>query len=132
MRLRKYPIVAVTSITDPALNTVPAADYLIIARTGSLRHLGYWPVPQNTAGLMAEWTVVYTAGRFATLVDVTDDLKLACVLLVSHRLIHVTPGVASKTAGELSVSYRDPESGDRSGLPADVQGLVWPYVSRAA
>jgi hypothetical protein len=111
---------------------VPAADYVVIARTGSLRYPGSWPVAQNAAGLIAEWTVVYVAGRFATLNEVSDDLKLACVLLVGHRLAHRTPGIASKSAGELSITYRDAESGDSSGLPIEVQGLVSPYVSRAA
>ncbi len=76
--LRQYPIVSVTSITDDNSETIGAADYTIVAQRGILENDGVWERPEG------RWTIVYTAGLFAAVEDVTEDIQLA-----AHRLIAI-------------------------------------------
>lgn len=126
--LNSYPIVSVTSITDPAANTVPATDYVIYKAEGMLVNAGAWPVAQDTNGNIARWTIVYVAGRAANTAAVEANVKLACKLLVATRLSLREGGITSKRVGDLSISYRDPQVSD-SGLPAEVTSLLASYVS---
>lgn len=126
--LKSYPIVSVTSITDPASNTVPSTDYVIYKAEGMLLHAGNWPVAQDTNGNVARWSVVYVAGRAANTAAVDADVKLACKLLVATRFSQRSGGIASKSVGDLSVSYREGQL-ESGGLPAEVTALLASYVS---
>lgn len=117
-----------TSITDPAGNTVPAADYVIYKAEGMLIHAGAWPVAQDSSGNIARWSVIYVAGRYANTASVEANLKLACKLLVATRFSQREGDVASKQVGDLRISYRE-GPGDNGGLPVEVASLLAPYVS---
>lgn len=126
--LTRYPIISVTSITDPAANTVSAADYVVYKAEGMLIHSGAWPVAQDTSGNIARWSVVYVAGRYANTAAVEANLKLACKLLVATRFSQREGDVISKRVGDLSISYREGQAGN-GGLPVEVTSLIAPYVS---
>ena len=126
--LTRYPIVSVTSITDPAANTVPATDYVIYKAEGMLIHAGAWPEAQDSNGNVARWSVVYIAGRAATTAAVEANLKLACKMLVAATFSRRESGIASKRVGDLSVSYHAP-SAEGGGMPPEVASLLAPYVS---
>lgn len=127
--LTRYPIVSVISITDPAGNTVPAADYVIYAAEGMLVHAGAWPVAQDSNGNIARWSVVYVAGRYTNTLAVDADVKLACTLLVAARYSRREGDIASKSigGGDFSISYRSAQAGE--SMPLEVTALLAAYRS---
>ncbi len=127
--LRKYPIVSVTSITDPAANTVTSTYYYIEKDMGRLRYDGTFPLAYNSAGLVAEWTIVYVAGFFANQGAVTQDVKMACARTVAWLKDNPSPGVTSVGVGSLSVSYGGVSSvgQDGRGIPSDAAALLGKY-----
>lgn len=112
--LDHYPVVSVTSITDEDSDTVAAADYRILEDLGALEHDGRWPVPTG------EWSIVYTAGRYASTDAVAEDVRLACNLLVSHWI-----GAREDGGGSVGIL------GLQGALPSDVKSLLTPYQSRS-
>jgi len=125
--LRKQPLVSVTSITDPAGNTVDSDDYWLDKAKGALRTTGQWTIPQDSNGFATYWTIIYTAGLFASTLAVDANLKLACMMFVADLFKHPNPAVLSKSVGDLKISYR--EKAQVSALPDGVQKLVANYVS---
>lgn len=112
------PIASVSAIADdqtPTASTVPATDYEI--EPEYLEHHTTWPVP------FYRWKVTYSAGHFASVTAVTEDVRLACHRLVAHMLIGPQGPVSSEAKGDASVTY-DIASGV---LPADVMQLVAHY-----
>jgi hypothetical protein len=93
--LNRTPIVSVTSITDDDSNTVAATDYTIVGTLGNsyLEFDGVMPAP------VGRWTVIYTAGVFATTAAITWDVKVAALALV--RQLRDNKGVTS-TSSSLS------------------------------
>lgn len=118
--LSKYPIQSVTSITDADSNTVAATNYFIRASEGYLEHIGgYWPKP------VEQWTIVYTAGRYATTAAVAHNARVACEALVAEFLNAPRSPILSQSGGAKSVSYQGRE------LPPAVKALLEPLVSHA-
>lgn len=113
--LDRYPIVSVTSITDEDSETVASGDYRILENLGVLEHDGVWPLPTG------EWSIVYTAGRFADTDSVSEDVRLACNLLVAHWI-----GAREvQESGFAAAPIFD------ATLPPDVKALVLPYAARS-
>jgi uncharacterized phiE125 gp8 family phage protein len=124
--LQRYPITEVTSIADPAGNTIPATDYIIKKDRGILEHFGHFWVAQTTGGQPTQWTVTYKAGRFADTSVVTEDLKLACKQLVAKPYDQKVAGVSSVGVGDLSISYAS--AGETPlNTPPEVVALLSPY-----
>ncbi len=63
--LRNYPIGSITSIADPASNTVAATEYVLIEELGVVVHRSVWPRAVDSAGSQARWTITYVAGLYA-------------------------------------------------------------------
>lgn len=121
IQLRRYPIYSVTSITNPAGNTIAATDYWIDKPHGRLVCAGVWDVPQDSNGFVTYWTIVYTAGRYAASANVPANLKMACKMMVASLYGRPDRDVVSKSVGDLSLNYAQ----DRRAIAA----LVSPYRS---
>lgn len=132
LALKNYPVVSVTSISDPAGNVITATDYRIEGEKGYLIRPGGWPTPVNANGLVDRWKVIMTAGHFATTAAVDAALKLACKKLVAFARQNTTPGVLSKTGGLISITYRSAGDGGLapSGVPLEVAAMLGPWKSR--
>lgn len=124
LRLRYYPIQSVTSITDLDSVTIASTDYRIWKNYGYLVHISYWPVP------VGYWSIVYTAGRFASTSAVDDALKETCAQLVAIRLGRMDSAVVSKKVGDLAIQYR--EEAQDEGIPEQIQDDLSVYVNRQA
>lgn len=112
--LKHLPIASVTSIADDDGNTVPAADYTVVAAQGILEHDSTWPRP------VGRWTVTYSAGRFVDTDSVSSDLKLAAKMLVGSRFTNRSPGTKSRV-GDVSVEHSE------QAIPNAVIALVGSY-----
>lgn len=120
--LHKFPVVSVTSITDPDGNTIDADDYWIDKDVGCLRILGGWTIPQDSNGFATYWTIVYTAGRVASVSDVPTNIKLACKMWVAMLYRDPTQNVKSKSVGDLAITYKD---GSKAGsLPNHIRAMI--------
>lgn len=128
--LKHYPVVQVTDIRDEADFLIPLTEVNVRREWGELYRAGGWPRPQDANGNPARWRVTYDAGRFATVALVPADLKLAAKKWVSLARELVTPGVQSKSMGQISVTFADLASLFEDGPPLEVAQLLGPYKSR--
>ncbi len=129
--LRRSPVVSVTSITDPAGNSVAATDYAVIKPRGLLRRPGGWPVPVDANGHEAVWTVTYTAGRWADTAAVPANVRLGAKLFVAERYLKRQPGVVREVVqGVGDVSYAGLVTRQYPEIPPEVAQLLAPYRSR--
>lgn len=132
MYLRTYPVVSVTSITDPAANAVAAADYFVDKPTGILRHFGYWPTAVTATGYPVTWAVVYVAGWFANTAAVGADVKLAAKRMLAWHRDRPGGDVRSVSVGSLSVSYGGEAERNGVAVPLDVASLLGYYAGNRA
>lgn len=102
--LQRTPIVSVTSITDPAANTVAATDY-VIRQQRWLEHYGCFDHAFTTSGQKTDWIIVYNAGWFASTAAVTKDVKTEVLRAIGSMREAPAAGVQSVTVGDLSISY---------------------------
>ena len=130
--LSKYPVQSITSIADPATNTILATDYTLIAEQGRLIPFGRFATAVETDGTRARWLVTYVAGLFASIDVVEPNFKMAAQILVADRFERPTTGVISKKVGDLQLMYSDPtRSFTGAGLvPDEVRQLIGSHVSR--
>lgn len=130
--LSRYPIAELDSIEDPAGNVVAATEIVLAEEQGTIRRPGGWPVPQNVDGNEDRWIVSYTAGRYEDTAAVEARVKRAAIGLVAHWRNNPTPGISSKTMGNVSIVYQSPIVGafTPDGLPTAVAALLGPFVSR--
>lgn len=133
--LSKYPIQSITSIADPAANTILATDYTIIEDEGRLIPFGRFATAVATDGRRERWLITYVAGRFATTDAVDQNFKMAANILVADRFARPGSGVVSKQVGDLKIQYSDPSSSRAEGaatalVPDSVRQLVGHFVSR--
>lgn len=98
------PVVSVTSIVDPAGNTVPSTDY-VVRQQRWLEHFGRFNPAQTTAGQVTDWTVTFTAGWFASTSAVAADVKQEVLRAVAALRESPAAGVSSVGVGDLSISY---------------------------
>jgi len=120
--LRRYPIVSVTSITDPADNTIADTDYWIDKVMGALRANSSWSLPKDDNGFTSYWTIVYTAGYWATTAAVPANIKTAAKMYVAYLYSRPNPEVASKSVGDLRIAYA--ESKGDSSIPASIRAKI--------
>lgn len=126
--LKKYPYVSDIAIIDGKGNTVPSADYVIIAEEGILQHVGLWPTAQEADGKIGRWSITFKAGLVANTASVQGDIKDACHLWIARRFNRIDQSVRSKSVGDMSISYTASDEAD--AIPPDVAQLLSPYVSR--
>jgi uncharacterized phiE125 gp8 family phage protein len=127
--LQHFPIISVTSITDPAGNTIESDDYWIDKDMGALRTTGGWDIPQDSNGFETYWTIVYTAGRVANTAAVPANIKLACKMWVAMLYKSPTQDVKSKSVGDLSITYKD---GSSESLPDQIRRMIWGWKKEDA
>ncbi len=129
--LRQMPVVSVTSITDPAGNTVDSDEYWIDKDVGALRSFstgmvglcGCWDIPVDANGYESYWIIVYTAGRVAATANVPANIKLACKMWVSMLYKDPTQNISSKSVGDLSITYKYRGPNDE-GLPDQIRRMI--------
>jgi hypothetical protein len=122
--LNKYPVVSVDSIEDGYGNTVIDTDYHIDSRHGTLIHSGGWPTAYDANDLVGEWTIVYTAGHFASTSVVTSDVKLACNMMIASYVAMKSGMVQRMHTGDLKVWFHDQ---DMNNLPPLVRQIMNRY-----
>lgn len=128
--LKHYPVVQVTDVRDEAGFLIALTEFNVRRELGELYRSGGWLKPQDANGTPARWQVTYDAGRFATTAAVAADLKLAAKKWVSMARELVTPGVQSKSMGQISVTFADLNALFEDGPPLEVAHLLGPYKSR--
>jgi uncharacterized phiE125 gp8 family phage protein len=122
--LEKPPIASVTSITDPAGNTISSNDYWIDSDIGALRMSGGWQIPQDSKGNATYWTIVYTGGHVAAVGDVPPHIKTAAKLWAYSVYKRPDRDVLSKSVGDLSVGYRASEWGSTESIPSHIANRI--------
>lgn len=127
--LNNYPVVSITSIVDQATtpNSITSTFYTLHPDIGFLQ-LWINPVPLDANSNESYWTITYTAGRFVATANVDANLKLATYLLISQIIGRPDPSVASKTVGQLSITYKDGTSGSID-IFDNVQELLSEYMA---
>jgi len=127
--LTHSPVVSITSITDPAVNTVLSTAYSIDYDDGCLVNPCGWTVPVDANGFESHWTVVYTAGHVAATANVPANIKQAAKMWCASLYKRTDRDVTSKKIGELTLTYRD--GGANAGLPPEIRSMIseWKRVS---
>jgi hypothetical protein len=124
--LQTCPIASVTSIVDPAGNTVPSTDY-IVRQKRWLEHYGCFPYAFTTSGQTTDWTITYTAGWFASTALVSSDVKTEVITAVAAVREQPSANVSSVKVGDLSVSYVESgaSSSNKPGGGSDRQQPIY-------
>ena len=132
IELRRYPIVSVTSITDQAStpNTIAATEYWLDKPHGWLVRNGVWQRPVDANGWETYWTIVYTAGRFASTATVDTGIKLAMKMQVAHAFANPN-SIKKHEVDDLQIEYHalTAEAAVLPLLPS-VRALLSTYVRR--
>jgi hypothetical protein len=124
--LERYPIASITSIADPASNTIEADEYRLEEEKGLIiSTTGLFTTAMDTSGRRSRWEVIYVGGKFAGIDDVTDEYKQALALLLIERFERPEPGIISRKMGDLTVTY----SSQEELVPPEVAALVGGYAS---
>ena len=124
------PIVSVTSIVDPAGNTLGSDDYVLQKEEGRLIFYSYIPRPVNSDGTLARWTITYVAGLFADEESIRPDIALAIRDLCAQHYHRPEPDVQAVRTLDQATSYI-PNPNSTFVLPPRVQHLLAPYVRRS-
>jgi len=131
--LQRYPVTAITSITDPDSQTVAAADYILIDDEGRLQHHGTFPNARDADGARARWSIVYTAGRYTATNTVAAKFKEAAHIIIAERFRRAEPGITSRKVGDLAITYSDRSTSRSIGrslaIPDEVRALLADEVS---
>lgn len=128
--LRVYPVVQVTDIRDEAGFLIPLTEVNVRKERGELYRSGGWLSPQDANGTPGRWKVTYDAGRVADTASVPPAVKMAAKRLVAYRRETSTPGLVSRSMGQISATYAQP-GGEAfvGGMPLDVANMLGPYKS---
>ena len=129
--LRKFPIASITSIADPAANTIDSDEYVIDYDIGCLRSTAEWgwDVPLDSNGFESYWTITYTPGRVANTAAVPANIKLACKMWTAILYKNATQNVQSKSVGDFSITYKGSVDG---GLPDQIKRMISAWKKRDA
>lgn len=111
------PIVSITSIADPAGNTVGPTLY-VIRQQRWLEAYGHFNQAFAVGGQMTDWTITYVAGWFANTTGVAADVKAEVIRAIGGLREAPAAGVSSVGVGDLSVSYSAPVGVDGEAAPA--------------
>lgn len=125
--LDRRPVTAITSILDPASHAILSTDYLLYEELGIIEFFGTAPRATRATGQRDRWTVLYTAGHFATEGTVSPDAANAILDLVSDYFHKTGPDVQSQRMGvENTISFI-PNPNSRFILTPRVQVALTPY-----
>ena len=108
--LNRTPIASVTSMTDARAVVFSSSNY-VIRQQRWLEAFGHFDRAYNSAGQETDWTVVYTAGWFASTSAVSPDVKGELIRAISSMREAPNAGVNSIGVGDLSISYASSTTG---------------------
>lgn len=128
--LDRRPVKTITSILDPAGNSIPSTNYVLNEELGILESYGLFPRAVRSTGQRDRWTVLYTAGHFNDDASVSEDAANAILDLVSDYFHKAGPDVQSQKAGIENVVSYIPNPNARFILPPRVQVALAPYCRR--
>jgi hypothetical protein len=123
IRLSKGPIVSVSSIVDPAGNSIDADDYWIDYEDSSLRTAGRFQRPVDANGHESYWTITYVGGQAVDTAAVPYNIKTAAKMWVSQLFTNPMQNITSKTLGDFSQSYRYDESA-ADQIPSQIKSMI--------
>lgn len=127
--LDRLPIVSVTSITDPAANTVAATDY-VIRQDRYLEAIGFFDHAVTAQGQRADWTIIYKAGWFATTTAVTEEIQQEVLRVIDVLRQAPSPTATSVRVGDLAVTYGSIESSEGQTLLDQARNILIEYAGR--
>lgn len=127
--LEHRPVVSVTSISD-GTETIPPTSYVVHKARGGLQYVGgRWPAP--TLGSL--WTVTFTAGFFADVAAVDENVRRACHQQVSYWLNLPREANISVSGQAGTTTHRLPGWGeDESPLLPEVRAALVKYSGQEA
>jgi hypothetical protein len=120
--LSRAPIVSVTSIIDPAGNSVASTGYRIDCDLGCLYAPGGWQTPVDANGFAAYFTVTYVSGWVASPDLVPANIKQACKMRVAGLYDHPDREMTSKKVGDLTLTYAVGQ--DPAAIPDAIRGFI--------
>lgn len=118
-----YPVASVTSIVDPAGNTIQPDKYVLEGEIGVLRFYDYPPRAVRSTGETDRWTLTYVAGHFEHENVVPWGAKLGILLWIAARYTVHIPAVQSMRTGDSTISLI-PNPTAREIMPRDVTTQV--------
>jgi hypothetical protein len=122
------PIASVTSVVDPAGTTCPSTQY-VVRQKRYIEHWGHFFNAFTSAGQVADWTVTYTAGWFASTAAVTADVKAEIIRAIAAAREAPNAGVSSVGVGDLSISYAAGQAATGGSMPAHVEAAAAALVA---
>lgn len=126
LRLRRYPIVSVSSIVEDGTTLDPAADYEIDGEAGLIYRLS----GTSRVQWYAQLVVVLYVGGYVNLTDVPADIRTACLLMLNHRRSSQARDPMLKQIsipGVIERQFWVGSTGDNAALPPEVNALISGY-----
>ena len=129
-RMNYRPVISVQSITDPAGNSIAAANYLVHAEEGVIEHFRWPGVPRrDSTGVRDFWTVAYTTGLFASEAAAPESVALGMKLMLAKFYFNPEPNVQSRREGDSATAYI-PNPSSKHTVPPEVEQLWSHWRSR--
>lgn len=128
--LDRLPIVSVASMTDPAGNTLTVDTDFLVRQDRYIEGIGYFPHAVNDQGQRADWSIVYTAGWFASTAVVTFDVRAEALRVIGALREAPAPNAQSVRVGDLAVTYRTLNSAEGQTLLDESQNVLTNYQGR--
>lgn len=123
--LNRYPVISITSITDPASNTIASDEYVVRQRR-YIEFWGRWPQAVASSGQRTDWEIVFQCGLWADTDSVPADVQYTFLKCLEG--VRANPTEASSVGvGDLSISFgASPGNASRSAdlLSAAALSLV--------
>lgn len=116
------PLRSVTSIVDPAGNTIASNRYRVYEELGLIESLGYFAQALRADGGQDRWLVTYSAGAYPDVASIPATVKQGVLFLVSKGYYNPEPDVQSRKTGNLTISYI-PNPSSSHVVPPEVERL---------
>jgi hypothetical protein len=124
------PVVSITSVQDPAGNTLTEDTEFVVQQDRYLEALGYFSHAVNSQGQRTDWTIVYEAGWFADTAAVAHDVRAEALRVIGALREAPSPTAQSVRVGDLAVTYRDVSSEKGQTVLDESMNVLADYVGR--
>jgi hypothetical protein len=128
--LDHLPIVSITSVTDPAGNTLTVDTQFVVRQDRYLEALGYFSQAVNSQGQRTDWTIVYQAGWFADTASVAHDVRAEALRVIGALREAPAPNAQSVRVDDLAVTYRDVGSEKGGTVLDESMNVLADYAGR--
>jgi hypothetical protein len=128
--LDRLPIVSITSMTDPAGNTLTVEVDFLVRGDRYIEGIGYFPHAVNDQGQRTDWSITYTAGWFASTSAVAFDVQAEALRVIGALREAPAPNAQSVRVGDLAVTYRTLNSAEGQTLLDESQNVLTNYAGR--